>query len=524
MTTSENVVISAPAGTGKTTVVTEYLKGVEGKNVAVMSFTNQAVKVLKSKIPVDELESVVTFETVHHFLYKPMEVISKLYLKGTTLKVWDNKSELSYTEFLQQNPDNEFDAVKELDFNLCGDTADYDLLIIDEISMLSDSVMTDVINYVSAHNCRVVLLGDWRQLPPIGDTNAISMELLDEENKYTISDKLLRYGTMDYHLFKLDENMRSSGEYGDECLKAFNAGKLTGYFNQFFHGITPTGDLDTLYLTYRNAQVNKYNAHVLSTNPRIIPLYVNHAHHSLWCKGDTLYLHVDQTVILDAITVNQPFSLQKLLEFGTLTTEPDGKAVDKSGLFIAKQFGTDSRGIDLWKEELEAYKIGREEHYDAVAIPSFALTVHKCQGSERDVILLDLYRDCSYDREIYSKWLYTALTRCRKQIVISKIDYKSWGTGFMSLRDYYDKLAEESIDEESLMIVTALPWRASAAGNWYKVHRGTQINILPNIFKIGRYNIQQRDLMTHGVSYINNLPSISKAKEQGDKLLAQFQK
>lgn len=123
-------VLEGFAGTGKTTVVAELLSVLAGLRVACMAPTNKAVAVLKSKTI-----SNAEFGSVHSFL-------------GLRLT---------------ENEDGTQKCAQEGRCTL----HDYDFAVIDECSMVSESLFREIVQ--SKRGCRVLFVGDPAQLPPVED-------------------------------------------------------------------------------------------------------------------------------------------------------------------------------------------------------------------------------------------------------------------------------------------------------------------------------------------------------------------
>jgi ATP-dependent exoDNAse (exonuclease V) alpha subunit len=127
------------AGTGKTYTLTRffsYLISIQPKVKIVMSApTNKAVGVLKTHTPKD-FSSKISFDTIHKILGLSPIVT----LEGEEVYVQKRKPIL----------------------------ADFDYIIIDETSMLSDELFFTIKNILKNANTKVIFMGDPKQIPPIG--------------------------------------------------------------------------------------------------------------------------------------------------------------------------------------------------------------------------------------------------------------------------------------------------------------------------------------------------------------------
>ena len=87
-----------------------------------------------------------------------------------------------------------------------------------------------------------------------------------------------------------------------------------------------------------------------------------------------------------------------------------GEEREFSGLISRHQFGKDTV-LDT-VEGLSPKQIG--ERFDF----GYALTVHKAQGSQADTVLLFEERFQKMSDDDWKRWLYTAVTRAKKQLYI----------------------------------------------------------------------------------------------------------
>ena len=145
------------AGSGKSTLTIEIIKKVLSdaifNNVAVCATTQKAVRVIKKMLPVDE-RSKVTFSTVHSLL-------------GLKHKITNNGKE-----------------VFERDKNSPSKFALYDVVIIDEASMLSDELFHELEDQ-NYRGVKIIFVGDPNQINPVNHDHAIPM-LPDKRDQYKI--------------------------------------------------------------------------------------------------------------------------------------------------------------------------------------------------------------------------------------------------------------------------------------------------------------------------------------------------
>lgn len=130
----QHFVLSGQAGVGKTTCIKTFIKNNDKQfDIAVTTPTNKSLKVIKESIG----DANVMFKTIYSLLGLRME------------------------------PNGE---VKELvDSGLVKDAGQYDLIIIDEASMLSEAVLEHLEQKTIFTGTKILFIGDNQQLPPVGE-------------------------------------------------------------------------------------------------------------------------------------------------------------------------------------------------------------------------------------------------------------------------------------------------------------------------------------------------------------------
>lgn len=145
---SKEYMVSGPAGTGKSTIIRQAIKEYPGK-IFLTATTNQAVDVLKT---IWEKQSGVTEDiyvgTIHRLL-------------GLYLDIEYNEQEGTVTEVLKINKDYKTPIDNK------------SLIIIDEASMLSKSMYKIIQEAITLHNCKIIYMGDFQQLPPVKENASL---------------------------------------------------------------------------------------------------------------------------------------------------------------------------------------------------------------------------------------------------------------------------------------------------------------------------------------------------------------
>jgi len=137
-------VLTGSAGTGKTTLITEIMKhnNIFKKKIVLSATTNKAVSVIQ-KIYKSSPKNV-HFSTIH----KLMQIKRTINMDGSE----------SYIINIDESPNQK---KKSIYF--------YDIIVIDEASMISKDLVSEIINISSKIKGKIIFVGDTLQLPPINE-------------------------------------------------------------------------------------------------------------------------------------------------------------------------------------------------------------------------------------------------------------------------------------------------------------------------------------------------------------------
>ena len=142
-------VLNGYAGTGKSTIITQLLMNsiFKDKKIAMCATTNKAVSVLQQLFP---RTNNVNFMTIHKLL-KIKRIISnggeEIFVSQMDTENW--------------NPNANDKSI-----------AYYDIIIIDESSMVGVNLFKQLIHIVKKLKIKIIFVGDKCQLPPINETNS----------------------------------------------------------------------------------------------------------------------------------------------------------------------------------------------------------------------------------------------------------------------------------------------------------------------------------------------------------------
>lgn len=261
-----------------------------------------------------------------------------------------------------------------------------DLVIVDESSMLNTKMLSDVMSF----GVPTILVGDSFQLPPVSGDRISQLDSPDAKLTHVfrqaLDNPVIRAATevrLEGRLPVDGFNKSETGACGIFSKKDRRAYSLA---EQFYKAV---GNTDTTILCYTNRTRCKLNAKIrdrlgyndiLSQNEKIVVLKNDYKH--------TLYN-------------GQVYTVRKVEDSGggMLTVGLDGA---ESDLCVSAK---------LLGEE----RVQRVPEYIVPMHYGYALSVHKSQGSEWQHVLL--FDEHPHDDE-YLHWLYTGITRAKKNLLV----------------------------------------------------------------------------------------------------------
>lgn len=395
------------AGTGKTFLITEYLKWLrkEGLQFVIASPTNKAIKNLRQMAKEQGVDDIKTHTVAQLLGQQPV--------------------------FNEQTATEDFITGKaEKQINL----KDFDMVIIDEYSMVNLSNFSDLIEKAESAKVSIVFVGDSAQLPPVGE-DLPAVELSEEIDETAELLEIVRY---DGEIGKIAEEIRGNNKWNnlvypfrtteDESVVSLSRQQWLEKAGSFFKE-----KKDVRFIVFRNVAASTLNAFVRGQ------LWGKNA--PPYCIGDRLiakspvFKKDGGTVDPNSIILNNSEEC-KVLELPQLKTHCETgtqegelqyyevlvEGDDRNHIYLRLLTPEGERKkkllLDLYKKEKNwnSFK-NLNKLFDNVPF-CYAVTCHKAQGSSIDYVFLDL-PDLNRCRD-RQKILYTALTRVKKQAFISK--------------------------------------------------------------------------------------------------------
>ena len=355
-----------------------------------------------------------------------------------------------------------------LNFNNNRDT----LFMIDEASMIANQgygesafgsgcLLDDLMQFVySGQNCRMVLVGDKAQLPPVGE----------DESPALMSDVLRAYGMKVYEC-DLNQVLRQSEDSGI----LWNATRIRTLIDDWilpkirFQGFAdivrvPGDELieslatsysrvgmdETMVITRSNKRANIYNQGIRNTvldredelcrGDQLMIVKNNY----YWVKGDTTNTQSPTPITFiangDVAVVQRVRNVQELFGFrfaDVTMTLPDYDSYELTATVILDSLTTESPALSREQQEqlynavMEDYadiplkadrikQLKKDKYFNALQIKfAYAVTCHKAQGGQWAHVYIDQgYMTDDMLTPDYIHWLYTAFTRATEKLFL----------------------------------------------------------------------------------------------------------
>jgi tRNA A37 threonylcarbamoyladenosine biosynthesis protein TsaE len=357
-------------------------------------------------------------------------------------------------------------------FNLNYNTAQDTLFIVDEASMVANAttvgdtpfangqLLDDLIQFVyNGRNCRMMLIGDTAQLPPVGE----------EESPALQTDIMRSYG-LHVHQCDLNEVLRQSQESGilwnatmirqlitHDGPMQMPVVRFEGFsdirrmpgdelIESLASSYSHVGTDETMVITRSNKRANIYNQGIrnmvlgreeeLCTGDLLMIVKNNYYWTSLSPNlGGLGYIaNGDRAIVRRVRRVEQLYGFR----FAEVTmTFPDYDDYELTATVLLDTLTSEAPALthqqqtQLYNQVMEDYadiplkpdrlkKLREDRHYNALQIKfGYAATCHKAQGGQWAHVYVDQgYMTDDMLNTDYLHWLYTAFTRATEQLYL----------------------------------------------------------------------------------------------------------
>ena len=427
--TSDIFVLKGYAGTGKTTIISVLVKNLwrAKKSAVLLAPTGRAAKVISNYSKNEAF-------TIHKKIYTPRA-----------------------------------DKNGKMSFVLAPNKHKKTLFIVDEASMISDisnqsklfgsgSLLDDLMQYIySGYQCKLLLIGDTAQLPPVKldlspALNESNLELNYSKEVIPLElDEVVRQGDGSgilYNATLLREAISNS--YFESFHLNLNGFKDVVRLNDGYEILDAINDAystlgteDTALIVRSNKRANLYNEQIrsrilfneneLTTGDFLMIVKNNY----FWLKPSSEAGFIANGDIIEVLEI---FSIKELYGFrfaevkirmidypkmhpfetvimlDTIKLETPSLPYDQSNKLyqeILKDF----------EDESSSYKkfigVKKSKYLNSLQVKfSYAITCHKSQGGQWDTVFVEQpYLPNGIDRD-YLRWLYTAITRAKNKLFL----------------------------------------------------------------------------------------------------------
>lgn len=372
------------AGTGKTVLISALAKKLRYKEkltFAFCSYTGKSASVLRKKLNDHNSFGCDDFcGTIHQLIYKPKTLTDPV-TKLTKIIGWEKRW-----------------------------TSTYDLIIIDEASMINESIWEDL----KQLKIPIIIVGDHGQLPCIGK----GVNLLDSNinsNIYTL--KKIHRQAKNNPIIQMSIDVRNKGRinpgiYSPNVFKLdWNEPKTKILFNKI------ELDQETIILCGFNSTRVELN-NIIRKKKNFNKSYPYIGEKIICLKNNRI------SNIMNGQLGILKWMAPKGADLYEITVDMDGTDELYYGLAHKFCFGktnyegayelTLSNNIKKYNTIFKKCNVSSIDLFDY----GYALSVHKSQGSEWNRVVLFEQKSNYWDDDFYSKWLYTAITRAKDKLCI----------------------------------------------------------------------------------------------------------
>ena len=396
---SSYLTLGGYAGTGKTSLIADVRKSLPRKwRVAFAAYTGKASGVMKNKLldanAVNEYDYISTIHGLcYHVRTDP----------DTGLNIFERKYHL-----------------------------DYNLIIVDEASMVNQELFHDLRRY----GIPILFVGDHGQLPPISsdDFNLMTDPVikLEEVHRFGSNTALLDISVMAREgtripFKKFDDKVAKVNE-NDPMVNDFILNRL----GDFSDGVCLCGTNNTradvnqlIRLNY--GVISDIDDKVPRVGDRVVCLRNNRAYVEPIYNGMLGKIESISDIsgsgcdaLNDAwnisVSVDDGFVYRGMANkhhFGELKYSTDGKEFVTLGELMKMK-----SKLTIKERKLMRGKLAKRKLYSDAFDVGYCLTAHKSQGSEWGNVMLFEETSGYWDEDYRRKWLYTAVTRSNNRLLI----------------------------------------------------------------------------------------------------------
>jgi len=343
------------------------------------------------------------------------------------------------------------------------------IFIVDEASMIPDtpgdsklfengSLLDDLIQYVySGHQCKLILIGDTAQLPPVKldlspalDENTIRLNYnkevfkmeLDEVVRQEQGSGILANATVLRESLSNELHDTFKFDLSDfkDIIRLIDGHEIMDAINDSYSAL---GNEETTIIVRSNKRANLYNQQIRSKilfneNELTVGDYLMVVKNNyFWIKPTTEAGFIANGDIIEVLEIFKmeelygfhfaevkvrmvdypkmtPFETVLLLD--TVESETPSLSYDDSNRLYQEVMKDYENEISKYKKFL---KVKNNKHFNALQVKfSYAITCHKSQGGQWNTVFVEQpYLPNGIDKD-YLRWLYTAITRAKEKLYL----------------------------------------------------------------------------------------------------------
>lgn len=376
---SNYLAVAGYAGTGKTTVMGVSAARIVQRhpNIAIgyCAPTGKAAGVLGGKLrDFGAMNGNSLVHTIHGHIYR----LNKSASKGGKM-VWDSKM---------------------------AEEVPYDLLVVDEASMVTQQIFSDLMKY----HVPVIFIGDSGQLPPVQDRLFQPLTdtefVLTEVHRQALENPIVRWATEVRNGGRIP--LTTSSHFARMSKRDPRARKIVEAFVQKL----PAGDSMILCGMNRtrlalNGIARKqlgFSGQIPNVGERLICLK-NHRAFNLY-NGQ-----IHKVSAIGNCVANDSCYLVDLEDNPVQMVAFAGALNSENGKVLAQR-------ISMQHDDMSACLKESFQDDPMLFDYGYCCSVHKAQGSEWDNVLLYDERNSHMSDDDYRRWLYTGMTRAREKLCI----------------------------------------------------------------------------------------------------------
>jgi exodeoxyribonuclease-5 len=386
--------ISGFAGTGKTTLLQHLINSLGDKPICCAP-TGKAASVLSSKLP------GISVQTIHQILYKPssknLDTLDRLVAAKVAYIAENPTPDVKIVKRLDTEISQEKDRIASMkvSFSMKENTEKLrnKLIFIDEGSMVSRKMLEDF----SRIGCKVLMVGDPFQLPPVNSKSWFA----DREHDASLTEVMRQ--ALDSPIIRLSIQIREreiniSDFASGDCILCTKDQLSPEDWLNCDQVLTGSNNSRQRINRFFRKKLGFEHSELPVAGEKMICLKNDHYRMPCWING---------------------------VQFRT-TGDCQETAEGHIGIF-AEYEGVHFNGQEFYEYDCLSHYKQDAEQLDITMRDglfecdyAYAITCHKSQGSEWDSVIVADDKMRSEDKEFRAKWLYTAVTRAKKKLILTQ--------------------------------------------------------------------------------------------------------